>query len=89
MPHIRRTPSGHWQGVATLPSGKRRSRTFETRRDAYTWAADTEAAAPASEPRVEVAWTPAGLHIHVPDELITMEQASRLEAAIRAVLEEA
>lgn len=84
MPSIRKTPSGRWQATATTPAG-RRSRTFDRRAQAHDWARETEAAArllAQAHPRITLTWTPAGLDIHIPEDLLTMEQATELERAI-------
>ncbi|WP_113699148.1 hypothetical protein [Nonomuraea lactucae] len=88
MSSLRKTPSGRWQ--ATVRVGRaRRSRTFPSRREARRWADNTEVAARRlahAAPTATFTWTAAGLSIHIPENLITMDRAMVLERLLIEVL---
>jgi hypothetical protein len=90
MPYIRQLDSGKWQATAQLPDGKRRSTTRDTHAEARDWGAHTESMTrrvPATISGATLQWTPDGLNIHIPDELITMDMAVGLEDALCRVLD--
>jgi hypothetical protein len=91
MAYIRRLPSGNWQATVRLPDGRRRSATRSARSDVEDWARLTELQSQrlaAAAPKATFTWTPAGLDIHVPEDLLTMDTAARLEQALRQIFEE-
>lgn len=86
--HIRQTKTGRYQATVRLGDGKRRSRTWPTKHQAREWGSHTEAAARhivGTIPAAAVTWAPDGLHIHIPDELITMDGARELEDAVSRI----
>ncbi|MCK2219770.1 hypothetical protein MF672_039135 [Actinomadura sp. ATCC 31491] len=81
MASIRRTRAGRWRVTVRLPDGKHRSATLNTRTEAQNWGDATEAA-----PGARFDWSPDGLTIFVPEELITMDMAHKLEGVLREAL---
>lgn len=85
MASIRRTKTRRWQATVCLPDGKRRSATHDTRSDARRWADETEVIArnlAAVASAATLTWSPAGLTIHIPEDLITMDAAHELERTL-------
>lgn len=85
MASIRRTRAGRWQATVRLPDGKRRSATWDTRREASMWGDCTEVTArnlATSAPAAQLTWSPAGLTIFVPEDLVTMDAAAELERTL-------
>jgi hypothetical protein len=86
---FRKLDSGKWQATVRIPGGSRKARTFARRHHAEAWAHMTEQAVnllDRTHQEVTVTWSPDGLDIHVPDELITMDMAAALERAIDDIL---
>jgi hypothetical protein len=91
MPYIRRLNNGRWQAVVPLPNGKRRSATLNTRSEAQHWGDTVQDVAHRSAqdaPETTLTWSPEGLTVFVPEDLITMDMAAELQQAIHRVLGE-
>lgn len=86
MAYIRKLDSGRWQATVRLPDGKRRTASHATRGQARQWADITGIVArrlATATPGAEFAWSPAGLTIHIPEDLITMDTAAELERVLQ------
>lgn len=85
MASIRKTKTGKWQVTVRLPDGKRHSATHSTKHQARQWGYITELVArrlAAAAQGATLAWSPAGLDIHIPEDLITMDAARHLEEVL-------
>jgi hypothetical protein len=89
MSHLRQLDDGRWQATIRLPDGKRRSATRDTRRAADQWARHAELVAQQlaeASTGATLTWSPDGLTIFVPEDLLTMDAAAEIERALRRVL---
>ena len=82
MASIRETASGRWRATVRLEGS------FPTRSEARQWADCTEATGRLAHaaPAATFTWTAAGLSIHIPEDLITMDRAMVLERLLIEVL---
>ncbi|MFI7467306.1 hypothetical protein [Nonomuraea sp. NPDC049646] len=89
MAHLRHMENGRWQATVRLPDGRRRSATHTTRHAASEWGDHMEIAASHladAAPGATFTWTTEGLDIHIPDSMITMDMATKLEQTLHRVL---